>query len=112
MQASRPLQPPPNDSTAAGGKSREMTAMTLDTSQASGSPAAEAPTPGDLLDVDQAAERLGTPVRFVRRLIAERRIRFYKIGRYVRIDRHDLDRFVEDARIDPPESPSWAPAPR
>ena len=85
--------------------------MTLDGHQASGSPATAATTPGDLLDVDQAAERLGTPVRFVRRLIAERRIRFYKIGRYVRIDRHDLDRFVEDARIDPPESPSWAPLP-
>ncbi|MBI1375991.1 MAG: helix-turn-helix domain-containing protein [Frankiales bacterium] len=86
--------------------------MTVDTHQASASPATAATTPCDLLDVDQAAERLGTPVRFVRRLIAERRIRFYKIGRYVRIDRHDLDRFVEDARIDPPESPPWAPAPR
>ena len=86
--------------------------MTADTHRASGSPAAADTTPCDLLDVDQAAERLGTPVRFVRRLIAERRIRFYKIGRYVRIDRHDLDRFVEDARIDPPESQSWEPEPR
>ena len=59
------------------------------------------PTPEDLLDVDQAAIRLGTPVRFIRRLIAERRIRFYKIGRYVRIDRHDLDGFVADGRIEP-----------
>lgn len=47
-----------------------------------------------LLTIPQAAERLGTPERFVRRLIAERRVRFYKIGRYVRFDAHDLDAFV------------------
>jgi len=44
-------------------------------------------------------------VRFIRRLIAERRIRFYKIGRYVRIDRRDLDAFVAEGRIDPIRSP-------
>ena len=55
----------------------------------------------DLLDVTEAANHLGTPVRFIRRLIAERRIRFYKIGRYVRIDRHDLDGFVAEGRIEP-----------
>jgi excisionase family DNA binding protein len=32
---------------------------------------------GVLLTVEQAAERLGTKPRFVRRLIAERRIEFY-----------------------------------
>jgi excisionase family DNA binding protein len=47
------------------------------------------PETDDLLDVATAADHLGTPVRFIRRLIAERRIRFYKIGRYVRIDRRD-----------------------
>ncbi len=34
-----------------------------------------------LLDVEQAAIRLGTKPRFVRRLIAERRIEFHKVGR-------------------------------
>ena len=38
-----------------------------------------------LLTVDQVAERLGTPTRFVRRLIAQRRIGFCRVGRYVRI---------------------------
>jgi excisionase family DNA binding protein len=47
------------------------------------------------------------PVRFIRRLIAERRIRFYKIGRYVRIDGRDLDAFVEAGRVDP--SQAWRP---
>jgi excisionase family DNA binding protein len=61
------------------------------------------PTPGELLTVAGAADRLGVPVRFIRRLIAERRIRFYKIGRYVRIDGHDLDAFIAAGRIDPPQ---------
>jgi excisionase family DNA binding protein len=66
-----------------------------------------APTPAsaDLLDVTEAARHLGTPVRFIRRLVAERRIRFYKIGRYVRIDSNDLDHFVQDGRIDPSRGP-------
>jgi excisionase family DNA binding protein len=58
------------------------------------------PIPGDLLSVAQAAERLGTPVRFIRRLVAERRIRFYKVGRYVRLDTADLDAFITSGRVD------------
>lgn len=56
---------------------------------------------GHLLSVPQAAERLGTPVRFIRRLISERRIRFYKVGRYVRLDTHDLDAFIAAGRVEP-----------
>src|SRR5690348_5785968 len=40
----------------------------------------------ELLDVEETARRLGTEVRFVRRLVSERRIRFYKVGKYVRFD--------------------------
>ncbi|HWA65081.1 MAG TPA: helix-turn-helix domain-containing protein [Mycobacteriales bacterium] len=54
-----------------------------------------------LLSVDDVATELGTPVRFVRRLIQERRIRFHKIGKYVRISRHDLEAFVAAAVVDP-----------
>lgn len=57
--------------------------------------------PGELLSVAEAAERLGTPVRFVRRLVAERRIRFYKVGRYVRLDAADLDAFVAAGCVEP-----------
>ncbi len=60
------------------------------------------PTP--LLTVEQAAERLGTPTRFVRRLIAQRRIRFCRIGRYVRITADDLDDFIEAGRVEPTAS--------
>jgi excisionase family DNA binding protein len=59
------------------------------------------PTGGELLSVTQAAERLATPERFIRRLVAERRIRFYKVGRYVRFHTHDLDDFIAAGRVDP-----------
>jgi excisionase family DNA binding protein len=62
--------------------------------------------PAQLLDVADAAAQLGTPVRFIRRLIAERRIRFYKIGRYVRIDRHDLDDYIAANRVEARPSPA------
>ena len=54
-----------------------------------------------LLNVDQAAERLGTSPRFIRRLIAERRIAFAKLGKHVRIDSADLDAFVAAGRVAP-----------
>jgi excisionase family DNA binding protein len=54
-----------------------------------------------LLNVDQAAERLGTSPRFIRRLIAERRIPYAKLGKHVRIDTADLDAFVAAARVEP-----------
>jgi len=53
-----------------------------------------------LLTVDQASERLGTSTRFVRRLVAERRIPFVKLGRHVRIDTADLDAFVAAGRVE------------
>jgi excisionase family DNA binding protein len=54
-----------------------------------------------LLTVDEAAERLGTSTRFIRRLIAERRIAYTKLGRHVRIAGRDLDAFVASGRVDP-----------
>jgi excisionase family DNA binding protein len=52
-----------------------------------------------LLSVEQAAERLGTSVRFVRRLVFERRIAFVKVGRHVRICPADLDAFIAAGRV-------------
>ena len=54
-----------------------------------------------LLTVNQAAELLGTSPRFIRRLIAERRIAFTKLGRHVRIHRRDLDALVTAGRVEP-----------
>jgi excisionase family DNA binding protein len=53
------------------------------------------------LTVPEAAEHLNTSVRFVRRLIAERRIAFHKVGSHVRIAVTDLDAFVQAGRVEP-----------
>jgi excisionase family DNA binding protein len=53
-----------------------------------------------LLTLPEAAERLGTSVRFLRRLIAERRIAFVKVGRHVRIDPDDLEAFIAAGRVE------------
>jgi excisionase family DNA binding protein len=53
-----------------------------------------------LLNVEQAADRLGTSTRFIRRLIAERRIPFTKLGKHVRIDAADLDAFIAAGRVE------------
>lgn len=51
-----------------------------------------------LLTADQAAEVLGTRPRFVRRLIQERRIQHYKVGRHVRIAETDLEDYIKQGR--------------
>ena len=53
-----------------------------------------------LYTVEQAAERLNTTPRFIRRLIAERRITFTRLGRHVRISGDVLDEFVDAGRVD------------
>jgi excisionase family DNA binding protein len=53
-----------------------------------------------LLTVEEAAERLGTSVRFLRRLITERRIAFVRVGRHVRIDPADLEAFIAAGRVE------------
>ena len=53
-----------------------------------------------LLTVEEAADRLGTSARFVRRLIAERRIAYVKVGRHVRIAEADLAGFVAAGRVE------------
>ena len=54
-----------------------------------------------LLSVEAAAERLDTTVRFIRRLIAERRIEFVKVGRHVRISETALADFIEAGKVPP-----------
>jgi excisionase family DNA binding protein len=57
-----------------------------------------------LLDVNAAAAHLGVSPRFVRRLVAERRIAFIKLGRHLRFELVDLERFISDGRVDVPWS--------
>ena len=58
-------------------------------------------TATQLLTVEEAADILGTRVRFVRRLVAERRIRFYKVGKYVRFHPDDLTAYIQNGRVEP-----------
>ena len=56
-----------------------------------------------LLTLDQAAEALGEDIkpRFVRRLVAERRIRFTRIGRYIRIPESAVREFIDAGMVEP-----------
>ena len=53
------------------------------------------------LTVVETAAYLNTSERFVRRLIAERRIAFHHVGRHVRFALSDLDRWLAAGRVEP-----------
>jgi len=52
-----------------------------------------------LLDVEGVAEVLGVSVRYVRRLVAERRIPYVKWGRYLRFDPDELASWIDESRV-------------
>lgn len=52
-----------------------------------------------LLTVEEAGELLNTGPRFIRRLIAERRIEFVRVGRHVRIAHSALVSFIADGTV-------------
>jgi excisionase family DNA binding protein len=54
-----------------------------------------------LLSVAEVAELLGTTERFPRRLIAERRIRFVRVGRHVRIPESAVLEFIAAGLVEP-----------
>lgn len=53
------------------------------------------------LTVPETAEYLNTSERFVRRLVAERRIAFHHVGRHVRFALSDLDAWLAAGRVEP-----------
>jgi excisionase family DNA binding protein len=53
-----------------------------------------------LLTVAEAAERLNTTPRHVRRLVFERRIAYRKLGNYVRFHPDDLAEYVTAHRVE------------
>lgn len=57
--------------------------------------------PERMLTVAEVAERLGTTERFPRRLIAERRIAYAKVGRHVRIAESVLAAYIEANTVQP-----------
>jgi excisionase family DNA binding protein len=54
--------------------------------------------PPPLLTIDQLAQRLGTSARHVRRLVAERRVPYIKVGKFVRFDPDDIAGWLDRAR--------------
>ncbi len=51
-----------------------------------------------LLTIDQLAERLGVSIRHIRRLIAERRVPYLKVGWLVRFDPAEIASWLDGAR--------------
>jgi len=70
--------------------------MTTTTSNAPVPRAQRAP----LLDTDEVAVALRVTPRLVRRLVAERRIPFVKVGRFVRFDPGELDVWLDQQRVE------------
>jgi excisionase family DNA binding protein len=67
----------------------------------------------NLLSVEAAAEYLSASPRFIRRLVAERRVPYVKVGRLVRLTAEDLDAFIASARVEPlTDSDVWRRAKR
>ena len=61
----------------------------------------KAPERTGMLDVADAAAYLGVTEAFVRRLVLERRVRYFKLGKFVRFRTDDLDAFIEAGRHEP-----------
>ena len=53
-----------------------------------------------LLTIEEVAAMLNVGPRFVRRLVAERRIAFHKVGHYVRFDAVDVAAWIAAGRVD------------
>lgn len=54
-----------------------------------------------LVTIEQLAERLGTSVRHLRRLVAERCIPFVKLGGLARFDVAEIEAWVDGSRHPP-----------
>jgi excisionase family DNA binding protein len=52
-----------------------------------------------LLTIDQLAERFGVSTRHVRRLVAERRVPYLKVGKFVRFDPAEIAEWLDRARV-------------
>ena len=57
--------------------------------------------PIEWLSSKQASQRLGVTLRTLYRLIDEGRVPAYKIGRVIRLQAHEVDGFIQGARIEP-----------
>jgi excisionase family DNA binding protein len=52
-----------------------------------------------LLTIDQLADRLGVSIRHIRRLIAEKRVPYLKVGHFVRFDPSEIAAWLDHSRV-------------
>ncbi len=57
------------------------------------------PASASLLSIEQLADWLGVTDRFIRRLVAERRIPFLKIGKFIRFDPIEIEPWLDSQRV-------------
>ena len=53
-----------------------------------------------LLDIEAVAKWLGTSHRHVRRLVAERRVPYLKVGHFVRFDQEAIATWINQHRVE------------
>lgn len=52
----------------------------------------------DLLTLDQVAKRLQLTKRTVERMVKDKRLKSFKVGRARRVDSNDLEAFIEEQK--------------
>jgi excisionase family DNA binding protein len=52
----------------------------------------------ELIDIETLARLLGVSERYVRRMVAERRVPTVKVGHYVRFDLADIRKWINERR--------------
>jgi len=60
----------------------------------------QGPARGRPLSLPEAAAYLNVAERYMRRLVTERRIPYFKVGRLLRFSAEDLDAFLEAGRVE------------
>lgn len=63
-------------------------------------PAAKPRSQATLIGVEELATQLGVGVRYVRRLVAERRVPYIKLGHLVRFDPAEIADWLERAKVE------------
>lgn len=56
--------------------------------------------PEPLIAIEEVAARLAVSVRYVRRLVNERRIAYVKCGHLLRFERAEVERFIAESRVE------------
>jgi excisionase family DNA binding protein len=73
-----------------------MSPYTIDLAETGSALPAPAPR---MMTIPDVAARLGVGVRYVRRLVADRRIPFFKVGYLIRFDPQEVDAWLAASHI-------------